>query len=67
MIEHSQSLSDEHFKIVKVMALKALSSLLLGAYRARCQRQQRVIKSVRRLLSLGERDEGIVGEGLCDM
>jgi hypothetical protein len=31
MIEYSQSLSDEHFKI-KVMALKALTSLLLGAY-----------------------------------
>jgi hypothetical protein len=33
MIEYSQSHSDEKFKL-KVIALKALSSLLLGAYRA---------------------------------
>ena len=66
VIEYRQSHSDEHLKL-KVMALEALSSLLLGAYRARCQGYQRVIKSVRKLLSLGERDEAITGEGLSEM
>ena len=61
MIEYRQSHSHEHLKL-KVMALKALSSLLLGAYRARCQGYQSVIET--KLLSLGEKDENITGEGL---